>query len=341
MIDIDKNKKDKDNDKKIYGQRSNKMKFVTQNVNKIAQNHIVTTYIRENPEKYILLDDNGIKSLQDCLLKMLKEFSDFCIENNLRFAILGGCLLGKIRHNGFIPWDDDVDIIMPREDFDRLKVVLPASEINKKYMLKGPGCLEGADFRCMKLYKRNSLLKEAFARTNCENKIFIDIMPVDKVPENRIHRTLKGLYCDLLIGLIGCVEYKQLACKEMKQLMKSSFAKKVNHCIRTIVGTVLSIRSLDKWYKVFDRASVYNKQSKLLTIVTGKLFYFGEIVSEEVLYPFKKDVFCGVDVWIPNKPENYLEHRYGDYMVIPDESHREGHYVEKIMVDTNVSLKTV
>lgn len=317
------------------------MKSAAQKINKIAQNHIVTTYIRENPEKYTLLDAGGTKALQDCLLKMLKEFSDFCVANDLKFALLGGCLLGKIRHGGFIPWDDDVDIIMPREDFDRLKAVLPASEMGKKYILRGPGCLDGADFRCMKLYKRNSLLKEALVRTNCENKIFIDIMPVDKVPENKLHRTLKGLRCDLLIGLIGCVEYKKVACKELKKLMKLSFGRRVNHCVRTVVGTLLSVRTLDKWYRVFDRASVYDKPSKLLTIVTGKLFYFGEIVSEEVLYPFKKDIFCGVTVWIPNKPDLYLAHRYGDYMTIPDEKHREGHYVEKIIVDTDVNPKTV
>ena len=265
--------------------------------------------------------------------KMLKEFSDFCVENELRFAILGGCLLGKIRHGGFIPWDDDVDIIMPREDFDRLKIILPNSEMNKRYLLKGPGCIDGADFRCMKLYKRNSLLKEALVRTNCENKIFIDIMPVDKVPENKIHRFLKGLRCDLLIGLIGCVEYKQVACDELKQIMRQSFSTKVNHYIRTIIGTILSVRSLEKWYRVFDKAAVYHKSSKLLTIVTGKLFYFGEIVSEDILYPFKKDNFCGVDIWIPNDPEGYLKHRYGDFMTIPDEKHREGHYVENIIVD--------
>ena len=311
------------------------MKISAQSVNKIAQNHIVTTYVRENPDKYTLLDDEGIRALQDCLLKMLKEFGDFCAANDLKFAILGGCLLGKIRHGGFIPWDDDVDIIMPREDFDRLKTVLPASELNRSYVLKGPGCRDGADFRCMKLYKRNSYLKEALVRTNCENKIFIDIMPVDRVPENKLHRALKGLRCDLLIGLIGCVEYKQVACKELKQLMHRSFSRRVNHFVRTVVGTLLSVRPLDRWYRVFDRSSVYKKPSRLLTIVTGKLFYFGEIVSEEVLYPFQKADFCGVDVWIPNEPEAYLEHRYGDYMTVPDEQHREGHYVEELIVDTN------
>ena len=311
------------------------MGTAAQSVNKIAQNHIVTTYIRENPEKYILLDEEGIHALQNCLLKMLKEFSDFCVATDLKFAILGGCLIGKIRHGGFIPWDDDVDVIMPREDFDRLKEILPASEMNEKYILKGPGCKDGADFRCVKLYKRNSFLKEALVRTNCENKIFIDIMPVDHVPENKVHRTLKGLRCDLLIGLIGCIEYKQVACKELKQLMHQSFSRRVNHFVRTVVGTVLSVRPLDKWYRVFDRASVYNKPSKLLTIATGKLFYFGEIIAEDAMYPFRKDTFCGFDVWVPNDCDAYLKHRYGDYMTVPDEKHREGHYVEKIIVDTD------
>ena len=66
-----------------------------------------------------ILNDNGLTVLQEKLLVMFKWFHDFCIKHKLRYYALGGTMLGAVRHNGFIPWDDDIDLGMPRKDYQR------------------------------------------------------------------------------------------------------------------------------------------------------------------------------------------------------------------------------
>ena len=77
-----------------------------------------------------------MNDLQESLLKMLHWFHDYCIEHDLTYYVLGGTLLGAVRHHGFIPWDDDVDIGMPRDDYERLMELLSSQEGN--YLLETP-----------------------------------------------------------------------------------------------------------------------------------------------------------------------------------------------------------
>ena len=69
--------------------------------------------------KMINIED--MKKLEFNMLKFLREI---CVKNNLRFYIIGGTLLGAVRHRGFIPWDDDIDVVMPREDFEKVVEIM-------------------------------------------------------------------------------------------------------------------------------------------------------------------------------------------------------------------------
>ena len=72
--------------------------------------------------------------LQEKMLEILLVFDAFCKENDLKYYLCGGCLIGAIRHHGFIPWDDDVDVFMPREDYERLAHLWPQKVAHEKYL---------------------------------------------------------------------------------------------------------------------------------------------------------------------------------------------------------------
>ena len=115
--------------------------------------------------------------LQQELLKILKWFHGFCVENNLRYYADGGTMLGAVRHKGFIPWDDDVDVCMPREDYNKL-ISLSAS-LPKPYVLETPQS-EAKDFlyAFSKIYNTDTTLIEK-GKKNIKRGIYLDVFPLD------------------------------------------------------------------------------------------------------------------------------------------------------------------
>ena len=77
-----------------------------------------------------------ISEIQDHLYIMLKEFDSFCKENDIKYSLSGGWLLGAIRHNGFIPWDDDLDFFMPRKDYEKLAELWPRYADERYFLSK-------------------------------------------------------------------------------------------------------------------------------------------------------------------------------------------------------------
>lgn len=115
--------------------------------------------------------------LQSKLLDMLKWFHAFCVENNLRYYALGGTLLGAVRHKGFIPWDDDIDVGLPREDYNKL--IALSSSLPEPYVLETPQS-EAKDFlyAYSKLYNTDTTLTEK-GKKNIKRGIYLDVFPLD------------------------------------------------------------------------------------------------------------------------------------------------------------------
>lgn len=122
--------------------------------------------------------------LQNRLLIMLKWFHDFCIENHLQYYAIGGTLLGAVRHNGFIPWDDDIDLGMPRNDYDNLISCMQIISEKSDYVLEKP--LENKDFvyQFCKLYDTKTTLVEN-TRYKTQRGIYLDIFPLDGIGNTR------------------------------------------------------------------------------------------------------------------------------------------------------------
>ena len=128
-------------------------------------------------EGYIELSAAETQKVQ---LEILDELDRYCAQNGLRYFIIAGTLLGAVRHKGYIPWDDDIDVVMLRQDYDRLE----RDYTSKDFYIASHKRLEKYALPFIKLCKQNTLIDEAALCTPEEMGINIDIFPVDAVPED-------------------------------------------------------------------------------------------------------------------------------------------------------------
>ena len=138
--------------------------------------------------KSIRYDDETLKHLQQVELGILKDFIEICEENDLTYFMYAGSLLGVIRHQGFIPWDDDIDVIMFREDFEKLNKILE-NNIDEKYRFFNVLNEETYHYTWGRLTLKNTLFKEWWAdQVDYTPNIFIDIFILDNMPNNKFKR---------------------------------------------------------------------------------------------------------------------------------------------------------
>ena len=129
-----------------------------------------------------------IKIIQNKILEILKIFIETCEENNLTYYALGGTLLGAVRHGGFIPWDDDIDIGMPREDYEKFKKIA-SEKFNDRYLFLSedtPGYKKAFSV----IRDTSTKIVMNYSNIEQEESLWIDIFPIDGLPEKGVKRKL-------------------------------------------------------------------------------------------------------------------------------------------------------
>lgn len=256
-----------------------------------------------------------VNELQKCLLNMVRDFHDICVNNKLDYYIIGGTFLGAVRHKGFIPWDDDIDIGMPRNSYEKfLKLpdsALPGylSRLNAGYGNKK------RDFLYVKLCNKNTTLVENGNEKRVEG-VYIDIFPLDGAHNTRIGSYLK--YYISRIYTYGI--WLNGSDKERDTLFK---------------------RLAQKCSKAIDNEYLYNRGNEYLAkaqydqskYVGNYLGRWGpkEIMSRNIfgrptLYEFEEIMLYG-----PENAHEYLSTVYGSYMKLPPlEKRKSNHAFEYV-----------
>lgn len=261
------------------------------------------------------------KETQAISLEILKQVTDLCEKLNLRYVLIYGTLIGAIRHHGYIPWDDDVDIMMPRQDYDKLLQYLSNHKLPNLTIFNRQTC---PDYPYM-----ISRISDDRYILEMENEepvgmgVFIDIYPYDGLGKTKEEAIKYGLKGDRLSSL--CY-----------QATRKHFA---------IETTTSTIRKIIK-YPVFLASKLIGKdffQNKLEKLGGAKDYesseYVGCIIwlsggekdifprnwfSETIIMPFDKYQFR-----VPKYYDEILRHEYGDYMKLPPEKERIGHHYFK------------
>ena len=277
-------------------------------------------------DKLCELDDDKIKGIQAVLLEMLNDFDDLCRKNNLTYFLVGGSALGAVRHKGFIPWDEDLDIGMPREDYERFSEIF-LKACSEKYWLQSIEQSKLYDLTFMKIRKKGTRYVELFETEPEHAGVFMDIYPLDNVPDNKIARFFHGMISDFLYLCCSCVRVHKKKNRFLEYLDDKRAIRLVK--IKAFLGFCLSFFSLHKWCVIADKWSkkYKNNNSRLVSFPCGRKHYFGEICTRASFLPVKETVFEDKKFYIMNNPHEYLGGLYGDYMEIPDVWGRERHSV--------------
>ena len=277
-----------------------------------------------------------LKKSHDILVTLMAEFDRVCQENHLHYYIICGSLIGVIRHKDMIPWDDDIDIAMPRKDFKRLRKIARKewAKNNKTFMYLDYADLGGGAFLdCMPrlFYMKEHLPTKCFdkvygkATADIEDRMFLDIYVMDNAHENNLlHNVaigaMKGIY-NLMMGhrsFVDYDEYRSVIPEKTIKLMK---------CLHS-VGRLFPIRFLAFWYDAFARSANLNKKSKnyimeSCAIRCIELKYPKEHFGEGLRLPF-----ADIEVMVPSDYDAQLgAMRYRNYMEFPRLSVRKpSHY---------------
>lgn len=264
--------------------------------------------------------------LKQCLLEMYQDIAHVCNKYNLCIMLGGGSALGAIRHQGFIPWDDDFDLMMPRKDYNKLIEVFN-DELGDKYMLMAPRTKESSEILFMQILKKNTRLRTI--NNNQEDRkrcIYIDIFPIENAPTNKYLQYWIGIivfYWHVILYSVGIYKAKDPLYKE---LFMSSFKSRLIYYIRYFLGMLFSLFPRKKSVDLFDAFVSNIKGNKYCTIPTGRKKYKGEILPREVFFPMSKAIFEGIEVSVPNDVDAYLTNLYDNYMQIPPPEKRERHF---------------
>lgn len=294
------------------------MKSDSELMNELARR---TEYLR-----VLTLDES--RELKQVLLGIYKDFAALCDQYGLVYMLAGGSCLGAVRHRGFIPWDDDLDVMMPRSDYEKFIDVCKQGKLGEQYELDYPNRHNDAKVIFLKILKKGTVNEEIFDDNSPFSKgIYLDVFVLDGVPRGNINQKIKGFIANVLQFISILVFYAQYPSKNLKKFMSLDKDLNKRYKIKVFFGIILSIIPHRYWVYWFDCFVSSSNVSKLVGIPTGRKRYNGEIFPKEVYFPPQKAMFEGIEVFIPADYDTYLKNLYKNYMILPPVDKRERHFI--------------
>ena len=263
-----------------------------------------------------------LRKLQLVQYMILKDVAKLCDENNLKYYLVGGTLLGAIRHGGSIPWDDDIDIAMPREDYDKIQDIIEKN-YSDKYKVQSPLNDKNYTRQILKVrLKGTKQLEKNMIGIEASNEIYIDIFPLDKSKYNSgVIVALKGKMIRILFA------YNTMRCGKKDDM--TNFKRMIRKMCTWI--TYLVPRKFVNW--CFEKICTLdqNKECKYITSFLSGLGWRKQMMLKEVYGEGVKVKYESSYFRAPKEYDVLLQSLYGDYMTPPPFDERNsGHYIAQI-----------
>lgn len=247
-------------------------------------------------------DKWGILPLQNCILGIAKYIDDFCKEHGIEYYLMGGSALGAVRHKGFIPWDDDLDIFMTPDNYEKFRAAFQKEGNKRDYYLQERGAKNGmltyADLR----YNFSEIIEAAGEDMDIHHGVFVDIFLLHECPDAKLPRIWQYLWARYIVvkGLANRKNYNGAFARRLFVMLISMFPK------RFLLGTAL--RQIYRFR---------NKKSKYYCHFLGRAGMRNGVYDRSDFGTPRYMQFETIELAVPSHVESYLSMRWGDYMKIP------------------------
>ena len=265
----------------------------------------------------IVLDSETLRNLQLVELELLQEFDRICRKHGIPYCIIAGTMLGAVRHGGFIPWDDDADVALLRDDYERFRAVCEKELDPAKYYFQDHVVTPGYRWGYGKLRRANTLfLREHQEHMPYDQGVFIDVFPLDAVPESHAGRALKNFQCfclrKVLWSPVGAVACKKTLTRAWFGLLARIPQKTVYRWLDSLIDKARGTES--RWVRIL-----------MFPTPNREYGYLREWYENRKPITFEGIEFSGVD-----DASSYLTFKFGNYMELPPEGQRKTHPVTSI-----------
>lgn len=259
----------------------------------------------------MLIDNVTLRKVQLVQLKIAEEIKRICNENGIKYFLTTGTLLGAVRHKGFIPWDDDLDIGMPRNDYDKFLEIAP-QKLSSGYFLQTWRNDKDYPLAFAKLRKSGtSFIQSEFKDMDMHHEIWVDIFPYDAFPDDAKDRKIHIFKLRIYRALIS------VKCKRKEWLLHKnpiwSYLKHIPFILYAL--TQKRERIFDKYEMVLKKYN--NSDTKNVTMISENW-----VVPRKCIEHFSEHIFEKVMFSVPEYSDLFLRETYGDYMKLPPENER-------------------
>ena len=254
--------------------------------------------------------NDTLNKLHKVQLEILDEFVRICDKNKLVYFMVGGTFLGAVRHAGFIPWDDDMDLGMPRCDYEKF-IECAKKELNNKFFLDCFDTNKDYYLPYAKIKKNGTIFdEEIIHHLNNHKGIFIDIFPLDNVPKNNINLKIRAI---MAFSITDAMAYKNKI-------------KKLNKLMHPIISFLLCIFTKKHLMKMQKRIVTYchDDNSKYICDIGAGYGYRKELILREEVLPVRKMEFEKHKYCVP-RTDVHLKQLYGNYLELPPKEKRKTH----------------
>lgn len=255
--------------------------------------------------------NNTLVDLQRALTDMLSDIDNFCTSNKIDYFMAYGSALGAVRHSGFIPWDDDIDLAMTEENYTKFLTLFKNTE---KYTLQVERSDTPMTFSKVRMnnttYLENIVYRKKYKKMH--QGIFIDIFCLDKVPleEKKIRRQY--------------MFFRILKLQSLFLRGKQDWTLKQRLAVKGSMILFPFNTKMRKYCKSFNKDNLHR--------YTDNILNRSIIFKEETLFPVKRIQFNGKLLPVPNDCDMYLRQIYGDYMTLPSEEKRKARIHAKLFL---------